>query len=572
MLGIYCRRSGSKDESASIETQREEGLKFANENGFDNYRIFSDDSISGAKSEIKDRPEFAVLYDEITKGNITAVYAIDQSRIERNSKIWNLFVHAMTSSNCDYYPNGELFDLNDPNNKFVSQVMSAANELYASLTSHKVKLAHDKNASKGKTHGITPYGYKRNEENGLYEIIPKEADVIERIYNLSIEGNGTYTIARMLNEENIPTKFNRFDGYIKRKDDFTSQITKHKKENVKWRGNVVYDMITNTVYKGKRRWKENFYDVPAIIKTELCEKANKNLKQNKKKVGKKAEYSYLLNGIIFCSHCNKEYRGKKRPKGTDNAYKCAGRRPPNPSCSYSRGISLPKIETFIIKHLFHKKSFKQNLLEQKVNLSQTSLLLKKQKGLLDLSKKLDKKIELATNRLLDIDLANDPNIIKAYKELKTKKEETEKKLLQLQERIAIADENVRKKRIQKIFDEYVDDIDFISLKKLVHSLIKRIEVHWNVDNFGKGYYLFQIDYHLYDERIIYATDIKAMKWLLMSRYRKVATNEDELENDKSLAEEFGWVISDDFKGLETRDSGDYDLSVELKREEFIHFD
>lgn len=569
MLGIYCRRSGFNDNSASIEVQQEQGIKFAKENGF-KYKVFTDVGISGNKDEIKDRPEFAKLYDGINKKVITEVYAYDQSRLERNSTVWNLLVTVMLKTGCKYYPNGQILDLDKPENRFLTKILSASNELYSSITSQKVILAHDKNASKGKTHGVTPYGYKRSDE-GYFEVVPDQSKIVKKIYKLSLEGQGTYTIANILNDENTPTKFNGFDGVIIRKDEFTEHITEHKKSDVKWRGNVIYDMIVNTIYKGKRKWKDNFYDVPAIISESDWDKVNRNLKQNKKNVGKKAEYSYLLNGIIFCSHCGKEYRGKKRPKGNDNSYKCTGRRPPNPCCNLSRGISLPKIETFIVKHLFHKEKFKQDLLNQKTSSTQSSILEKKLKSLQSLSKNMEIKLEIANDRLYDPDLKDDPKIKQDYLNFKEKIEQTKLQIIAIQERIAIADDNVRKKRIQRIFDSYVDDIDFISLKKLVHSLIKKIQVHWNIDDFGKGFYIFQIDYHLYDERIIYTTDIRAMKWLLMSRYRRVATNEAELEHDKLLADEVGWEINDNFKGLETRGSG-YDSIIELKREEFIHFD
>lgn len=570
MLGIYCRRSGSNDKSASIEVQREEGLQFAKSVGYDNPVIYEDVAISGAKSEIKDRPDFARLYDDIDKGRITDVYVIDQSRIERNSKVWNLFVHVMTVKECKYYPNGQLTDLTDPNTKFFTQVLSASNELYASLTSQKVKLAHYKNASKGKTHGLLPYGYNRSKD-GFYEIIENEAKVIKRMYNLSLEGNGTYTIAKILNAEGTPTKFNRFKGTIKRVDEYTKQITEHSKKDVKWRGNVVYDMLVNTVYKGKRKWKDEYFDVPIIVKPKLWDEVNNNLKKNKKNVGKRPEYSYLLNGIIYCGHCGKEYRGKKRPKGNDNAYKCTGRRPPKPSCTHSRGINLAKIETFIVKHLFNSEDFKKGLLQQKTKTPETSILQKKLSGVQNLYKNLVKKLEVANERLFDPDLANDPMVKESYLKIKKQIEQTKEQTIVLQERIAVADDEIRRKRIKKIFDDYSDDIDFNTLKHLVHSLIRKITVQWNIDDFGKGFFVFQIDYKLSDERFMFTTNRTAMNWLLLSRYRKKAITEEELIKDKELANELDWNVDDEFKGLETVGS-DYNLGIKLNRNEFIHFD
>lgn len=570
MLGIYCRRSGNNDNSVSIEVQREEGLAFAKSLGYDNPEIYEDVAISGTKNEINDRPSFARLYDDIDKGRITAVYAIDQSRIERNTMVWNLFAHIMIERQCLYYPNGQESNLNDPNNKFLTQILSASNELYASLTSQKVKLAHYKNVSNGKTHGLVPYGYKRGKD-GFYEIVKDEKKVVKKIYALSLEGKGTYTIANILNEENTPTKFNRFKGTITRIDKYTKNITKHSKEAVKWRGNVIYDMIVNTVYKGKRKWKDEYFDVPAIVEVDLWEAVNKNLKKNKKNVGKRPNYSYLLNGIIYCGHCGKEYRGKKRPKGNDNAYKCMGRRPPNPTCTHSRGISLPKVETFIVKHLFHKENFKKGLLEQKTENKEQSNLQKKLSDKQNLSGILEKKLKLAGERLFDPDFADDQFVKENYQNVKKQIQHNKEEIVAVQEQVAFANNETRKKRIKQIFEDYTDDIGFDDLKALVHSLIKRITVHWNIDNFGKGYYIFQIDYKLFNERFLFITDRTAINWLLLTRYRKYATTEKEMQEDKELAEEMGWSIGDDFKGLEVV-GGDYDLGVKMSRDEFIHFD
>ncbi len=60
---------------------------------------------------------------------------------------------------------------------------------------------------------------------------------------------------------------------------------------------------------------ENETKVPAIIDEATWDRVNKNLEENKKNPGKRDEYHYLLNGLVFCGICGKEYRGKKRLKG-----------------------------------------------------------------------------------------------------------------------------------------------------------------------------------------------------------------------------------------------------------------
>lgn len=113
-----------------------------------------------------------------------------------------------------------------------------------------------------------------------------------------------------------------------------------------WRGNVISDMLKNKMYKGIREWNRHediitfddgkqikkkvpveliiSNDIPVIIKPKLWDAVNANLAENKKNVGRKETYRYLLNGLLFCGHCKNEILGKKRLKGNDNAYKCKG--------------------------------------------------------------------------------------------------------------------------------------------------------------------------------------------------------------------------------------------------------
>ena len=158
------------------------------------------------------------------------------------------------------------------------------------------------------------------------------------MFKESLEGIGVWYIARGLNNDNIPTRYHGFDGVTKRKDPFTGKVTEHKKKEVRWRGNVIHDIIRNPIYKGEKWIKEVMYSVPYIIQPDIWEKVNNNLSLNKKKVGKKTQYRYLLNDLITCSSCGRKFVGKKRISSSDNSYKCKGKIYPHPECSVSRGM------------------------------------------------------------------------------------------------------------------------------------------------------------------------------------------------------------------------------------------
>ena len=575
MLAIYCRISKKKEEGQdkSIATQKMLGIKFAQEKGWD-YRVFIDEGISGTNDDINARPEFAEMLDLIRKeNNYTAVFCIDQSRIERNSGIWNFFVGIMITNKCDFYPDGKFFDLNIPENIMFAGMLSLTNQFYASLTSRKTKLSNALNAKEGKTHGQTAYGYQRS-ENGFFEINQEEAIVVKRIFRLSLEGIGTYTIANKLNQDGIPTKFNRYQGVIKRKDEFTKKITTYKKENVKWRGNVLYDMLKNPIYKGLRKWKDEEVKVPAILEVDLWEKVNKNLTNNKKNVGKREEYHYLLNGLIYCADCGSELRGKKRLKGKDSAYKCKGRS--GDECK-SRGINIAKIETFIIHHLLISKDLETYLVNLPSNPETTNVLNAKLVKHQTKLKNTENKIIRLRKLLIDDDLEDDEELKNEYIIAKKTKVTIQKTIEIIENEIFESENNVAKSRLQNAIGKYEITASFEETRKLIHSLIEEITLKHNKLKRG-GYFTLEIKYKGFPEYSVFSTSWQAMKWNWISRYRSTGFTDEEVQNE---IDSLKWRLKkneiefsdDEFKDYEASERLELGLGVlQLKSEDLICFD
>jgi DNA invertase Pin-like site-specific DNA recombinase len=106
MIGIYTRISGNKEDGkdTSIEIQTELGIAFAKRIGLP-YKVYTDIGISGAKDEIEDRPEFALLLNDIKKDIITGVWVLEQARLERSPSVWQLFQLIAIDKETKYYPN-----------------------------------------------------------------------------------------------------------------------------------------------------------------------------------------------------------------------------------------------------------------------------------------------------------------------------------------------------------------------------------------------------------------------------------------------------------------------------------
>ncbi|WP_026978652.1 recombinase family protein [Flavobacterium tegetincola] len=585
MLAIYCRTSKNKEEGTdySIETQQQGGLKLAEQLGIE-HKFYIDEGMSGTLA-IEDRPSLADMMSDLTKGILTCVYCFDQSRIERNTLVWDIFSAECITHKCKYYPNGNEFDLTNEESVFNSKLMSLVNSYYAKITSRKVKLANHNKTLKGKTHGMKPYGYKRDMENN-FEIFEEEAKYVRKMFDLSLQGVGTYTIANILNEEGAPTKFNRFKGKIKRKDEYTNAITFYEKSDVKWRGNVIHDILKNPIYKGIRVWNKNNIERRIevklnvqILNDDLWDKVNENLSKNIKNVGKRAVYKYLLNGIIICGHCENEVLGKKRPNGNDNSYKCKGKRPPHKDCQNSRAISLPKLENFIIHHLFKTKNLKELLIEAPKSSASIPLrqTLEDKKSELIF---LDKQVKHLAKLIKNPDLADDETFIKDYKISKEKKEKTVIYVNELQAKILEIENETRNDRTKTLIESYTDNIQFDEIKRLVHSLIESITIKHTEEN-KSGFYSLIIKYKNYSEYSVFMTNWKALDWLWHSYYREKAVSEQQLAEDiEGLRAAFA------FKGIpfdEEKDLIDYegdeivssmlgDDGIKLNPAEFILFD
>ena len=595
MLGIYCRTSKNRPEEYTIDNQRDAGIQCANQLGI-GYNTYIDNGISGTLDE-SIRDGLSDLFRDIKNGDISHVYCIDQSRIERDSRTWDFFVAECLNHEIKYYPGGSFFDLDNGTNRMFAKLMSIVNAYYAEITSKKVRLANASKALLGKTHGLKPYGYKKGVDN-KYEIYEEEAKYVKRMFELSLQGIGAYTIANEFNEQGVPTKFSRnFSGEITRKDKYTKNKIKFEKSNVKWRGNVISDMLRNKMYKGIREWNryedkitsENqklvktkvpvelitFRDIPVIIEPAMWDAVNANLENNKKNSGRNEKYHYLLNGLITCAHCKDEVLGKKRLKGNDNSYKCKGKRPPHKSCKDSRGISLSKLETFIVQHLFNSKDLKKLLVEAPKNAGESNKLRT------EIEEKEKEKVEAIKavghfeKLLKNPNLKDSDTFIESYINSKKKLEAIENHLKSLISHLAEVENESRNYRTKSTIESYTQDIEFEELKKLIHSLVEKIVIH-HTKQPKSGFFLIQIKYRYYLEYSTFLTNWSAMQWSWYNHYRGTAYSAEQLDEDYRLALYLAAksgkkvLAKEDFLGFES--TSIMAEHITLNAEELLKFD
>ena len=197
MLAVYCRISQEKVEGKdrSINDQKLLGIELAKSLNL-SYKVYIDNGISGTK-KIEDRPAFASMLDDISDGEITRVFAFDQSRLERSPETRFVLKKLLKENGVLLYTNNGLVDTESDEGEMMGDFLSIINQYYARITSRKIKSVLKRNAQNGKAHAkIMPFGYMKDDK-GYLLIDPKEEPIVKEVYSKALSGIGSSTIKWM---------------------------------------------------------------------------------------------------------------------------------------------------------------------------------------------------------------------------------------------------------------------------------------------------------------------------------------------------------------------------------------
>ena len=187
-------------ESNSISNQKAMLEEFAARQGFTNIVHFTDDGISGT---CFDRPGFLAMMKEVEAGNVEYLCIKDMSRMGRDYLKVGQIMEILRQRGVRLIAINDGVDSARGDDDF-TPFRNIMNEYYARDTSRKIRSTFQ---SKGKTGkhltGTVIYGYLWNEARDQWLVDPEAADVVKRIFAMTIEGYGPYQIASKLKEEKI---------------------------------------------------------------------------------------------------------------------------------------------------------------------------------------------------------------------------------------------------------------------------------------------------------------------------------------------------------------------------------
>lgn len=488
MIGIYCRISKEKEvgKDRSIDDQRLLGVELANKLGVD-YEVYIDEGVSGTLA-INERPALYKLVQDTEDNKINMFYYYDNSRLERDPETYIILSKLFVKKNVKCFTNSGEVILN-PESILLGTVMSAFNKFYVEITKQKVKSVLKRNAENGKVHAISPYGYKKDKDN-LMIIDDVQAEVVKRIYALSLSGVGTIKIANILNNEGVPTAYNliKKGGTLSVKNKYTNKVTTRDKSQVTWAGGTIRNIITNTTYKGVKMFAGVEYECPAIFDKQYWQKVNDNLKNNSNTSGVNTEHKYLLKGLLRCGRCGRNYYGRTRVSKKDNYYTCSSKRILNHNCG-NRSLNIGILDEIVWNKFVGNGQLTKLIESHFSNLNTSDILVEIQTEIKAIEVNL-KANEISKNKLVDAVL----NEVFSNEEVKTKmnslridRDVLETKLYNLKEQLdSYKDNNNSIDSILKDLDFNVTNVGFNDRKDILKKYIKDIRIYYDD---VKNYYL-----------------------------------------------------------------------------------
>lgn len=310
------RDDNLEGESYSIGNQKKLLAKVAKEKGYTNLVHFLDDGISGVTM---DRPGFVEMIRQLEQGKAAAVFVKDLSRLGRNY----IEVGRLTE---EFFPNHDIrllavsdnIDTAEGENE-LAPIRNLFNEWYARDISKKRRISNKIKGNAGEPMGQPPYGYIKDPNDSKHWIVDDEAaQVVRRVYSMTLEGFGTEQIAAQLEKDDVltPRAYWLTKG-IKRPGKGKQQPpTKWNSSTItkilslqEYCGDILNFKTYSKSYKNKKRIdndRENwvvFQDVhEAIIERAMYEQVQQKRGKIRKRRTNNGEHN-MFSGLLVCADC-----------------------------------------------------------------------------------------------------------------------------------------------------------------------------------------------------------------------------------------------------------------------------
>lgn len=274
-------------------------------------KVYMDQGISGTS---ENRPGFQEMLEDARNKKLDLILIKSISRFARNTVTVLKFARELKEYGVGiFFEEQNINTISGEGELMLTVLASFAQEESRSISENN-KWSIQKKFQRGEVMITTErfMGYDKD-ENGNLTVNKKEAAIVHRIFDLYLDGKGAFSIAKLLNEDGIPT------------------IT-----GVKWHDSTIKGMLVNEKYKGdlllqkyytpedkKNRtvrndgYVDSYYikkNHEAIVSEAEWDRVQEIMQQHRDAKGMKAgdtkkyQNRYPLSGLLICPYCKRTLR------------------------------------------------------------------------------------------------------------------------------------------------------------------------------------------------------------------------------------------------------------------------
>lgn len=309
---ILTRFSSTLQTEASTEAQLMACRAYAKEKGWEVIEEYCDEETSGKYAS--GRNEFDRMLRDIPKDKFDVLLFHKFDRFFRNKYEATVTKKMLKDNGIKYISVLEPIP-DTPEGALLEGLLDSLAEFYSqNLARETVKGMRIKGMKGLIAVSSPPYGYIKGDK-GEHVIVPKEAEIVQLIFDLYANGVPKTKIVEIANNK----------GYVSKKGNKLKERSLYSiLRNEKYIGTYTLEFST-----GEKIVIEDCEHVPKIIDKDLWERVQEEHK-NRVKPRSSSKQNYVLTGKMTCGYCGNPYIGgsiKKSTNGTELVYyNCRARR------------------------------------------------------------------------------------------------------------------------------------------------------------------------------------------------------------------------------------------------------
>jgi len=352
-IAIYCRKSNDENlvnNVTSLDAQRSccrSYIAIQKANQWVEYPEVYDDPAESGKN-LK-RPAMQRLLKRIAEGGIDGVIVYKLDRLTRNSKDFIGLLELFEKHNVAFISATESLDTKSPQGRLMTSILVNFAQYSRETDVVRAQDFHLARAKKGLwSAGLYPLGYDLKEK--MLVVNEKEAELVNRIFNMYVEYQSTVRVAQELNDLGFHRKVYKtkggksFGGRPFNMDGVLRIL------QCRLYIGFIQNRLTNKEFPGQHK---------PIVDTALFNQVQELLATRNHRGGEvhytANKHGFLLKGLLTCGECGNAivatFRHKKETKTDYLYYKCLAQSGGLPHKCAVGAIGARKLESYVVENL-----------------------------------------------------------------------------------------------------------------------------------------------------------------------------------------------------------------------------